>query len=303
VQTLPGVRPGSEVPGQNVLDGWVIAAMTADDFPEVLALSPRLLRSPPDSAAPTGWVARDRTGSLVGAVVDLPGRAGNAAAGAWWASSPQTLEGLYAVAAQAWVRAGIMTHRVVLPSGDPLERAVLDLGFGHQQAFASAPLTELVLLPDRVDGVEVRAATRGDLGVLADLVPLVARGQGEAPVFAPRTPEFFAQLPGSLGGFVNHPALQALVATEDATAIGFTLLAQDGPAVEVVLTGTVPEHRGRGVGRALLAAARAWAVHRGATRVRADWRTTNPTAARFWLSVGLVPNAYRWARTIDPTPS
>lgn len=277
-----------------------ISPLTPADLEDVLAASPQL--RPRDTLGPTpaGWVARDDAGGLVGALVDLPGRAGDGPAGAWFASSERTLVDLYAHAAGPWLQAGIRTHRVVLPAGDPLEPALVDLGFGHQQAFGSARLTDLPVPDDR--GVPVRAATRGDLPALAELVPLVSHHQGDPPVFAPRTAEFFAQLAESLEEFVDVPSLGALLAREGPEAVGFLLLEHDGPELEIVLAGTAARHRGRGVGHALLAAAAAWGAERGVDRVATDWRTTNPVAARFWRSAGFEVDAYRWARTIDPTP-
>jgi GNAT superfamily N-acetyltransferase len=285
-----------------VFNASVITAMTSADLADVLAGSPWLAQVVPGSSGPTGWVARNATGAVVGAAVDLPGRLGDAAVGAWSASSATTLDELYGVAAAAWVQAGVLTHRVLLPSGDPLEPTLIDLGFGHQQAFASAPLTALAPLRRDAD-VDVRAATEDDLPVLTTLVPLVARHQGGSPMFAPRAPEFYTQLPASLAKVVDDPASRVLVATEGTTVVGFMVLEHDGPVVEIVLAGTVAEQRGRGVGRALLMGARAWAVDRRATHLTADWRTTSAVSARFWLSAGLVPDTYRWARTIDPTPT
>ena len=282
----------------------VITTLTPADLDDVLAASPRLSSPAAGQQLPTGWVARDDAGTLVGALVDQPGRPGDARAGEWFASSARTLTDLYTAAAAVWLAAGIPTHRVVLPHADPLEPVLVDLGFGHQQAFGSAPLTLLrSRAEDGAAGVHVRSATRQDLPELTDLVPLVSRHQGGSPVFAPRSPEFFDQLPASIEEFVEEPALQALLAVDGSTAVGFALLEHDGAELEVVLAGTRPDERGRGVARALVAAATAWGETRGAVRVVADWRTTNPVAARFWPSVGLTVDAYRWARTIDPTPA
>jgi GNAT superfamily N-acetyltransferase len=45
---------------------------------------------------------------------------------------------------------------------------------------------------------------------------------------------------------------------------------------------TLPEVRGRGVGRALTAACMAWAHEAGYTTMVTDWRATNLLASRFW---------------------
>lgn len=269
----------------------MISPLTPADLDELLTASPKLRPCDTLGRTPAGWVARDDVGGLVGALVDLPGRAGDGPAGAWFASSERTLVDLYAHAAGPWLRAGIRTHRIVLPAGDPLEPALVDLGFGHQQAFGSARLTDLPLPDD--PGVPVRPATRGDLPVLAELVPLVSRHQGDPPVFAPRSPAFFAQLPESLDEFVDNPSLGALLAHQGPEPVGFVLLEHDGPGMEIVLMGTATRQRGRGVGRSLLAASAAWGAERGLGRVTTDWRTTNPVAARFWRSAGFVVDAYR----------
>ncbi|GAA1436835.1 hypothetical protein GCM10009616_37530 [Microlunatus lacustris] len=284
--------------------GAVVTALLPADLPDVWTASPGLAPLAAAGPAPTGWVVRGERGALLGAVVDLPGRAADGPAGAWSASSPRVLADLYTVAAATWLADGITTHRVVLPCGDPLEPALVDLGFGHQQAFGSVLRAALDSAASTdVDVVDVRPATWTDLPALAAVVPLVARHQGASPVFAPRTPGFFEQLAGSLEEFVEAPDRAALLAVDGAQVVGFVLVEVDGPQVELVLAGTTAERRGRGVARRLVGAAAAWGATRGADRVVADWRTTNPAAAGLWRSVGLRVDAYRWARTIDPTPT
>jgi GNAT superfamily N-acetyltransferase len=48
----------------------------------------------------------------------------------------------------------------------------------------------------------------------------------------------------------------------------------------------LPEWRGRGVGRRLVAAVQAWARERGAAQVRAGVLSVNPEALAFWRGVG-----------------
>ena len=76
-----------------------------------------------------------------------------------------------------------------------------------------------------------------------------------------------------------------------------------------------PAWRGRGVGRALWAAAEAWARARGCAEVRVETQDTNPAACRFYARQGLrpiaiAPDAYPgldeamvlWARSLDHPP-
>ncbi len=95
--------------------------------------------------------------------------------------------------------------------------------------------------------------------------------------------------------FGAWPAAEVLIAEDEGEAVGFalffhnysTFLARRGLYLEDLFVR--PEHRGRGVGRALLARLAALAVERGCGRF--DWSVLdwNESAIRFYESLGAVP--------------
>lgn len=97
--------------------------------------------------------------------------------------------------------------------------------------------------------------------------------------------------------FGERPYAETLIAAEDGEAVGFalffhnfsTFLAQPGIYLEDLFV--LPEHRGSGVGRALLQALARTAVERGCGRMEwavLDW---NESAIGFYERLGATPNA------------
>jgi GNAT superfamily N-acetyltransferase len=62
---------------------------------------------------------------------------------------------------------------------------------------------------------------------------------------------------------------------------------------------TLPEARGRGLMRALVAAGFAAAREAGATYAVADWRTAALPTHRTWTGLGFRPTHYRLHRHVD----
>jgi len=95
--------------------------------------------------------------------------------------------------------------------------------------------------------------------------------------------------------FGDHPAAEVVLAEVDGQTVGFALFfptfstfrGQPGLYLEDLFVR--PEHRGRGIGKALLAHLAGLAVGRGCGRVEwavLDW---NGPSIRFYLSLGAVP--------------
>ena len=136
----------------------------------------------------------------------------------------------------------------------------------------------------------MRDAGPDDVGDLADLVRQLARYE-RAEDAAQATAEDF-----SLALFGPRPEVFALVADLEGEVIGMavyfvsfsTWTGRHGLYLEDLFV--VPEHRARGVGRALLGALAARAVARGCARLEwavLDW---NQPAIDFYHSLGAVAN-------------
>lgn len=281
----------------------MIRELTAADLPSLVSslIAPTLAASPLH-----GWIATGRDGAVEGVMLDVEGRRGDLLADHWRAISPRVLTELYSVAAEVWVAAGITTHRMVAARADPAAGALVDLGFGHQQAFSSQSLESLgarLSSAARQATVEVRAVCGDEVAQLTTLVPMISLHQAGSPVFAPRTPQFFEQLPASIAEYVEDPTCGAWLAWANGTAVGFALAECSEEMVELALIGVSPGTRQSGTATALVANVIEWGHAQGATTAVVDWRTTNTLAAAFWAGLGFVPSEYRWARTIDLTPA
>ena len=82
---------------------------------------------------------------------------------------------------------------------------------------------------------------------------------------------------------------------------GIVTALDGGGVVEVVGLWTAPEHRGAGVGRALMDAAHAWARARGAARVELWLNVENTDARRLYDACGYLPEGGPRQGTRDPT--
>jgi GNAT superfamily N-acetyltransferase len=99
------------------------------------------------------------------------------------------------------------------------------------------------------------------------------------------------------GLFGDRPYAETLLAEEDGTPVGFalffhnfsTFLARPGLYLEDLFV--IPEHRGHGVGRALLAALARLAVERGCGRLEWSVLDWNRDAIGFYERIGARPNS------------
>ena len=261
------------------------------------------------------WVA-DRDGRVVGYMAGFSKdrtwgpniwieSAGHAAA------EPEVVRELYAVAAAAWVEAGLTNHHVVVPASDaPLVDAWFRLDFGQQHLhavreppgrdFAVVPRSELV----------IRLAEREDIPELAELELVLPRHSKGSPVFStlelPTLEDARAELESDWG----DPKWTIFVAEHEGRVIGSSV----GCALEISsghspmmrpagagflgFAAVLPDARGLGAGRALGEAVLAWTRDAGYEWAATDWRSTNLEAARTWPTLGFRPTFRRLHRLI-----
>lgn len=139
--------------------------------------------------------------------------------------------------------------------------------------------------------VSIRPAEPADVPVVADLIRQLARFEKlEHEVVL--TEELL-----KAGLFGARPYAEAVLAEEDGGAIGFalffqsfsTFLARPGIYLEDLFV--LPDHRGRGVGRALLAHLAQIAVERECGRLEWAVLNWNHEAIRFYERLGARPNS------------
>lgn len=140
-------------------------------------------------------------------------------------------------------------------------------------------------MPEKPD-LTLRLATVDDAGLILEFI----QGLAEYEKLAHEVVADEKRLKESLFG--NHPAAEVVVADWGAEPAGFalffhnysTFLARPGLYLEDLFV--KPEHRGRGIGKALLARLAAIAVERGCGRFEWSVLDWNESAIRFYENLG-----------------
>ena len=230
-----------------------------------------------------------------------------------WALAPgvstSLLARLYAAGFHSLTQ-GAGEHRVHCPAFDHgrLE-AWFHLGFGMEQAYAAARLEEMDAVYQGAEDLEIRRARAGDEAVLAGLSPLIATMQSGAPVWAGAPARYLADIREGFRKLATDEEAIVLLAFREERVVGYQAWFPMGThpidgttpgAVELSVGATIPEERGRGVGRALTARGVSEARSGGHSVCFTDWRTTNPLSSAFWPARGFKPFLYRLVRRIDP---
>jgi len=216
----------------------------------------------------------------------------------------EAIRDLYAAWSQHFVRRGYFLHYVhASPDEADLMAAWVRTGFGQMQAHA---VRDLDLDPPDLPGVTIRSATPEDIDAIGPLLPLIAFALLRPPAYAARFPEEVPTYRASWLEELSEPAGHHWLAEEGGRALAMAsfYVAEPGPMVpdgawELAVAMTLPEARGRGLMRALLAAGFAEAREAGARHCITDWRTASLPTHRSWTALGFVPTHYRLHRHID----
>jgi ribosomal protein S18 acetylase RimI-like enzyme len=137
--------------------------------------------------------------------------------------------------------------------------------------------------------VTPRRAARGDLAAIAELWRALIDHHAES---LPRTTRDVTA--HELDALLRDAACAAWIAERDRRAVGFCAVRVEtappgiGESARALITELYvrPDARRRGVGRALVDAALAWARERGAARVEVRVAARNETGQSFWRSLG-----------------
>jgi GNAT superfamily N-acetyltransferase len=219
-------------------------------------------------------------------------------------ADPELIRDLYAAWSLHFVREGFFRQYVHAAVDEPqLMTAWVRTGFGQMQAHA---MRDLTLVADPPKGVTVRRAEVPDIDRIEPLLPLVALALMRPPAYAISLPEGIRSYRATWEEELGEPGARHWLAEQDGHGLAMASLyeADPGPlvpdgAVELAVAMTLPAERGRGLMRALLAAAFAEAQQAGATSCVTDWRTASLPTHRSWTALGFSPTHYRLHRHID----
>ncbi len=123
-----------------------------------------------------------------------------------------------------------------------------------------------------------------------------AAGPAFFPVFAALHRECFARSwdEAAFAGLFDTPGTFGLIAVADDSApVGLCLYRVVADQAEILTIGVLPQARGTGAGRALIAEAAADAAVRGAARLFLEVSVNNAAARRLYAATGFIPIGLR----------
>jgi GNAT superfamily N-acetyltransferase len=197
---------------------------------------------------------------------------------------------------------GVLRYYLLHAALPGLSEALSDLGFGRRSAYGVQPAAPR----RRSSAVAVRVAGVEDLETVAHLALVELQHRSAPPMFAPPQGRPLADLIAEHRALHDDGAVH-LVATLDEHDVGLLTIELTSPVPRLCPDGqpyigptaTVPEARGRGVGRALVDTALTWAYDHGYQWVSVDFDTANPLSRPFWLNAGFHLTGYGVLRLID----
>jgi GNAT superfamily N-acetyltransferase len=211
---------------------------------------------------------------------------------------------LYAQLAPELVAAGALRHHLNHVALPPLDTALSNLGFGRHHVYASQPAAPR----SRPAGVQVRVGGADDLAAVARLSLVEVRFRATPPIYSLPNPRSLEEVLDDHRA-LHHGGATHLLATLDGRDVGLLTIELASPAPRLCADGqpyigptaTDPDARGRGVGRALVDTALAWAHDHGYRWVSVDFESANPLSRPFWLGNGFQPVGYGRLRILEVT--
>ena len=146
----------------------------------------------------------------------------------------------------------------------------------------------------------IRLATENDIPAILDLVHALAVYEREPDAVQIGEAELRRD------GFGPRPLFECLIADDQGEAAGFALYfpiysTWRGPSLHLEDLFVQPSHRGRGIGKALLARVAANAIERGCARVQWDVLDWNTPAIDFYRGRGAIMlESWRIMRVTGP---
>jgi len=220
------------------------------------------------------------------------------------------LRKLYAAAGDQWVQDNVLNHYIVCPDVANWQQAFFSLTFGQEQACAVAPARQLKKSPEPLHGIVLREIQPHDADQMHTKAHWISEHLNQAPVWEPVPDEHLKKARPIYAEMASDPTSTTWVALDGnqivsyaciyGVAVGDDQLLGIPKAAHFGAAATDPKYRRKGIGRALFTHLLNIARQQGYEIILTDWRTTNLTAARYWLTFGFVPFAYRLLRRVNP---
>ncbi len=226
--------------------------------------------------------------------------------------SVETLQDLYVLLGDDWVRRGVFIHHTYLSVADSdIVEAWFSLDFGKERIDAVLDFSQVEIPEIRIpDGIQIRRAGPGDNEHLAGMSHLIYRELEKAPYWHPTPPEEWDELREGWAELADDETVHTWLALDGEKAVGTIASWKEAEGPTDVLVGpqtftfsvaaTRPESRGRGIATALTWTCLAHAREQGFEYCYTDWISPNLAASRFWPRFGFKEVAYRLTKQINP---
>jgi RimJ/RimL family protein N-acetyltransferase len=226
--------------------------------------------------------------------------------------NPRTIQDLYAVLGEDWIRKGCFNHYLYLAALDAdVISAMFDLGFGKERVDALLDLRSLNI-PQFAEpaGITFRKAGPGDNQHLGSLSNVIFRALAKAPYWHPTVPEDWDELREGWSELADDKEWTVWLALENGQALGMigfrpeqevdTQMLASPRTIYLSVAATRLEDRGRGINTYLTWLGLERAQKDGYEICYTNWISPNLLASRFWPRFGFQDAAYRLAKKVSP---
>jgi GNAT superfamily N-acetyltransferase len=230
--------------------------------------------------------------------------------------SVETLQDLYVLLGDDWVKRGVFIHHSYLPAADQkLVNAWFNLDFGKERIDAILDLGKIEFPEIHIpEGIQIRRGGKGDNEHLAGMSHLIMRELEKSPYWHPTPPEDFPEFREGWSELADDQMVDIWLALEgDKTVSTIASWATMHPeedtdmdmfADEKVFSFSVaatrPERRGQGIMTALKWTCLAHNRDQGFEYCYTNWISPNLAASRFWPRFGYQEVSYRLTKNVNP---
>ena len=229
-----------------------------------------------------------------------------------------TLQDLYALLGEDWVRNGIFSHNLYISAADnDVIQGLFKIGFGQERVDALLDLSTLEIPNlEEPEGMIIRRARKGDEEYLGSVAYVMINALSSAPYWLPVTPESNIAWKERWASRADNEEWMVWMALEKDKAVGTvaflfehpTPLEQDAEVQMLLSAGTLtlgtaatrPEVRGRGIANILTWHGLEQARGMGFDVCLVNWIGPNLLASRYWPRFGFKDAAYRLSKQINP---
>ena len=226
--------------------------------------------------------------------------------------STSTLQDLYALLGNDWVKNGIFSHGLYISAADSaVVEALFDVGFGKERVDALLDLRTLDFPKiEEPEGITVRQAGKGDNENLGELSDVISLALANPPYWHPTVPEDFDELHEGWSELADDKEWTVWIALENdepVGAVGFKLqtesvtdMLSNPQSIYLSIAATKSQVRGRGISTYLTWNGLEQAHQTGFEICYINWISPNLLASRHWPKYGFKEVSFRLSKRIDP---